>query len=156
MLGLAEHLRAQLLAHAQARDHLASQLGGALKVVARARRDVRAHELLCHATAQEHGELVEHLATRLKEIVLGRQLHGVAERLAAADDRDLVHRVGVVQNVAHQCVTALVVGDGRTFGLAHHAALTLRTRHDAFHGLLDLVHRDERAVAAGGEQTPPR
>ena len=78
MLRLAKHLRAQLLAHAQARDHLARHLGCALQIVARARRNVIAHELLGNATAQEHGELVEHLVLGLKEVVLLRKLQRVA------------------------------------------------------------------------------
>ena len=53
--------------------------------------------------------------------------------------------------MTHQGVTTLVVGDDATLGLGHHAALALRARHDALHGLLDLVHRDEGAVAAGGK-----
>ena len=72
MLSLAKDLRAQLLTHAQARDHLARHLGCTLQVVARARRDVVAHEFLGDATAQEHGELVEHLILGLEEVVLLR------------------------------------------------------------------------------------
>ena len=153
VLRLAEHLRAQLIAHAQARDHLACHLGCALQVVARAGRDIRAHELLGNAAAQEHGELVEHLAARLEEMVLGGQLHGVAERLAAADDRDLVHGIGVVQDVPDQRVAAFVIGDRGPLGLAHHATLALWARHHTLHRLLDLVHGDERAPTASGEQS---
>lgn len=89
MLRLTKHLRTQFLAHAQARDHLARHLGRALQIVARARCDVVAHELLGNATAQEHGKLVEHLVLGLEEVVLLRKLQRVAQRLAAADDRVL-------------------------------------------------------------------
>ena len=61
MLRLAKHLGAQLIAHPEARNHLARHLGRAREVVAGARRDVVAHELFRHAPAQEDGELVEHL-----------------------------------------------------------------------------------------------
>ena len=74
VLCLAKHLRAQLLAHAQTRDHLARHLGCALQVVARARRDVVAHKLLGNAAAQEHGKLVEHLVLGLEEVILLRKL----------------------------------------------------------------------------------
>ena len=86
MLRLTKHLRSKLLAHAQARDHLARHLGRALQIVARARRDVVAHELLGNATSQEHGELVEHLVLGLEEVVLLRKLQRVAQGLTAADD----------------------------------------------------------------------
>ena len=72
MLRLAKDLGTQLLAHTQTRDHLARHLGCTLQVVARARRDVVAHEFLGNATAQEHGELVEHLILGLEEVVLLR------------------------------------------------------------------------------------
>ena len=152
MLRLAKHLRAEFLAHAQARDHLARHLGRALQVVARARRDVVAHEFLGNATAQEHGKLVEHLVLGLKEVVLLRKLQRVAQRLAAADDRDLVNRIGVLQDVAHQGMAALVVGNRGALGLGHHATLALRTGNHALHRFLDLVHRDHGTMAAGSQQ----
>ena len=152
MLRLAKHLRAQLLAHAQARDHLARHLGCALQIVARARRNVIAHELLGNATAQEHGELVEHLVLGLEEVVLLRKLQRVAQSLTAADDRDLVDRIGVLQDVVHQGVTALVVGNRGALGLGHHATLALRSGNHALHRLLDLVHRDHGTMTASGQQ----
>ena len=152
MLRLTKHLRSKLLAHAQARDHLARHLGRALQIVARARRDVVAHEFLGNATSQEHGKLVEHLVLGLEEVVLLRKLQRVAQRLAAADDRDLVNRIGMLQDVAHQGVTALVVGNRGALGLGHHATLALRTGNHALHRLLDLVHRDYGTMAAGSKQ----
>ena len=152
MLRLTKHLRSKLLAHAQARDHLARHLGRALQIVARARRDVVAHELLGNATAQEHGELVEHLVLGLEEVVLLRKLQRVTQSLAAADDRDLVDRIGVLQDVTHQGVTALVVGNRGALGLGHHATLALRSGNHALHRFLDLVHRDHGTMAAGSQQ----
>ncbi len=152
VLGLAKDLRAQLLAHAQTRDHLAGHLGGTLKVVGGAGRDVVAHELFGHAATQEHGELVEHLVFGLEEVILGGQRERVAQRLAARDDRNLVHRIGVLQDVPHQGVAALVVGDGGALDVGHHATLALRAGDHALHRLLDLVHRDLVLVTARGEQ----
>ena len=152
MLRLAKHLRAQLLAHAQTRNHLARHLGRTLQVVARARRDVIAHELLGNATAQEHGKLVEHLVLGLEEVVLLRKLQRVAQGLTAADDRDLMNRIGVLQDVAHQSVTALVVGNRGALGLGHHATLALRSGNHALHRFLDLVHRDHGTMTASGQQ----
>ena len=86
MLGLAKDHGAKLRAHAQAGNHFAGHLGGALKIVARAGGDVVAHQLLGHATAQEDRELVKHLVLGLQEVVLARKLQRVAKRLTAADD----------------------------------------------------------------------
>ena len=152
MLGLAKDLHAERLAHAEARYHLAGHLGGSLEVVGGAARHVVAHELLGNAAAQEDGELVEQLVLGLEVVVLGRQLHGVAERLATRDDRDLVHRVGVLEHVPHERMAALVVGDGGALRLGHHAGLLGRARDHALHGLLDLVHADPAVVAARGQK----
>ena len=152
VLRLAEDLGAQLLAHAEARDHLARDLGRALEVVARTGGDVGAEQLLGRAAAQQHRDLVEHAVSGLQEVVLLGQLHGVAQRPAARDDRDLVHGVGVLQDVAHQGVAGLVVGDGDALLVCHYAALLLGAGDDALHGLLHLVHADPVLVAPGGEQ----
>lgn len=69
----------------------------ARSVVARARRDVVAHELLGDAAAQEHSKLVEHLVLGLEEVIFLRQLQRVAGGLTATDNRDLVDGVGVLQ-----------------------------------------------------------
>ena len=85
-------------------------------------------------------------------MVLLRKLRRVAQRLTAADDRDLVNRIGVLQDVAHQGVAALVVGNRGALGLGHHATLALRSGNHALHRFLDLVHRDHGTMAAGSQQ----
>ena len=85
-------------------------------------------------------------------MVLLRKLQRVAQRLAAADDRDLVNRIGVLQDVAHQGVTALVVGNRGALGFGHHTTLALRSGNHALHRFLDLVHRDHGTMAAGSQQ----
>ena len=152
MLCLAKHLRAQLLAHAQTRNHLARHLGRALQIVARARCNVIAHELLGNATAQEHGKLVEHLVLGLEEVILLRKLQRIAQSLTAADNRNLVNRIGVLQDVTHQSMTALVVGNRGALGFGHHAPLALRSCNHALHRFFDLVHRDHGAMTASGKQ----
>ena len=94
---LAERLLAQRIRHAVVHDHLAGHLRGALKVVARAGRDVAAEDFFSNATAQEHGELVVHLVSAHEEFILVRNRHGVAKRAAARHDGDLMHRIGIRQ-----------------------------------------------------------
>ena len=85
-------------------------------------------------------------------MVLLRKLQRVAQSLTAADDRDLVDRIGVLQDVAHQGMTALVVGNRGALGFGHHATLALRSGNHALHRFLDLVHRDHGTMTAGSQQ----
>ena len=144
---LAEHLCAQLGAHAVLRDDGAGHLRGALEVVARARGDVVAEDLLGHATAHEYGQLVAHLAERVEHLVLLGDGQRVAERPSARDDADLVHGIGMRQQVADEGVAALVVGDGVLGLLVHHATLALRAGDDALHRLRHLLLRDDLLAA---------
>ena len=61
-------------------------------------------------------------------------------------------RIGVLQDVAHQGVAALVVGNRGALGLGHHATLALRSGDDTLHRFLDLVHRDHGTMTAGSQQ----
>ena len=152
VLRLAKHLRTQLLAHAQARDHLARDLRGALEVIAGTGGDVVAEELLRGAATQQHGNLVEHAVARVEEVVLLRKRERVAQGLATRDDRDLVHRIRVVEDVADKGVSALVVGNGLALLRRHDATLALGTGDDALHCLLDLGHGDLGLAAASSEK----
>ena len=64
VVGLAEHLGAQR-AHAVLGDDGAGHLARALKVVGGAGGDVVAEDLLGHAAAHEHRQLVFHLGKRV-------------------------------------------------------------------------------------------
>ena len=81
-----------------------------------------------------------------------RQLQRIAQGLATADNRDLVDWIGVLQDVAHQGVSALVVGNRGALGLGHHATLALRSGNHALHRFLDLVHRDHGTMTTGSQE----
>src|SRR5919197_2169728 len=91
----AENQRAEPVAHAVLADHLAGDLGGPLDVVGGAGGRVQEPQLLGDPPAQQHGQLVDHLAAGDQELVLERQAERPAERPPAGDHRDLVDRVGV-------------------------------------------------------------
>ena len=150
---LAVDLMAQDVAHAITRDHGLRRLRRTLQIVGSARRDVAVvGNFFCRAPAQKHREIVDHLAFRLQEAVLFRDGQGVAQRLAARDDRNLVDGVGVLEQVPHERVPGLVVGDGAFLGVGHDAALSLRAGDNALHGLLHLVGRDRGLVAPRGQK----
>ena len=85
-------------------------------------------------------------------MILLRKLQRVTQSLAAADNRNLVDRIGVLQDVTHQSVAALVVGNRGALGFGHHATLALRSGNHALHRFLDLVHRNHRTMTAGSQQ----
>ena len=117
-----EHTRSELLAHAVAHDHVLGRLGDFLEVVGGPGRHLVEDELLGGASAERHRHLVGERRLRREEPVLGRQRDRVAERLATADDRDLVNGVAVRQVVADERVPHLVVG--RDLALRHNHGVT--------------------------------
>ena len=151
-LRVAEAHRAERVAHAVLGDHLPGDRGGAVDVVLRAGGGVGEDQLLGGAPAEQHRELVDQLAARHEELVLGGQRERVPERAAARDDRDLVHRVGVGQRVRDQRVPALVVRDDALLALGDQPAPALGPGHHAVDGLFELRQPDELEVVAGREQ----
>jgi hypothetical protein len=84
--------------------------------------------------------------------VLLRQLHGHAQRAAARDDGDLVHRIGLGQQLGDHGVAGLVVGGVAALLLGHDHRAALGAHHDLVLGALEVVHVDQALVAARGEQ----
>ena len=70
-------------------------VGGAVDVVLRTGGGVGEDQLLRGAAAEQHRELVDELAARHEELVLGGERERVPEGATTRDDRDLVHRVRV-------------------------------------------------------------
>src|SRR5215213_5036614 len=138
----AEHQGAEAVAHAVLADHLAGDLGGLLDVVGGAGGRVEEPQLLGHPTAEQHGQLVDHLAPGDQELVLDGQAEGPAEGAAAGDHRHLVDRVGVGQGVPDDRVARLVVGDHALLLLGDHAGLALGPGDDPVDRLLELVVGD--------------
>src|SRR5581483_1439446 len=111
LIALAVLERPELLAHAELRDHLARHLARLLDVVGRSGGDVAAQvQLLGDPAAQRRRDVVLELAPRAEVAVLLREGPGDAHGHAAGDDRDLVDRVGVLEQLEAQGVAGLVVG----------------------------------------------
>src|SRR4051812_31852779 len=86
ILAMPEHARAELLAHAEAHDHLLRRRGHALEVVRSAGRHLVEDDLLRGATAERHRHLVHERGARRQVAILGRQRDRQAERLTARHD----------------------------------------------------------------------
>src|SRR5262249_7140519 len=152
LLLLAEGDRAELLAHAPLAHHLPRQLGGALKVVARAGGHVAEHELLGGTAAEQDGEVHQEEVLRVRVTVVERDLLGQAEGHAARDDRHLVHRIGAGEELCHQRVSRLVVGGVPPLLEADDHRLPLRPHHHLVLRHLEVGHVDLVLVLAGGEE----
>ena len=143
----------QTLAHAVAHDHVARQLGRLLDIARCAGRDVVQEELFCRPSAQRHHDVLKHLFLRCEvfQVLLRTEQREAAGR-SARDDRDIVDRVHMRQEVCGNCVSGFVIGGQAFRPVAHLAALLLRAHLDLEDGLVDVLHRDEAVLAAYGQQ----
>jgi hypothetical protein len=144
--------RADLLAHAEVADHPAGEPRRALDVIRGAGGDLLEHHLLGDPAAQHHRDAGQGLVFGHGVAVFDRQAHGHAERRAARDDRDLVHRVVALDEVRGDRVAGLVPRRGLLLLVAHHHVATRHAHQDLVLGELDVDHRDHVLVLAGGEQ----
>ncbi len=151
-LDLAELLRAELVAHPVLGDHAAGGVGAALDVVGGPGGDLAEDELLGAPAAKQHGHRVLELGAGAQVLVLGGQGERPAQRPTPGDDGHLVDRVGALEDVAHQGVATLVVGDGELLLLAHDPVLALGAGHHAIDGGLQLGVADELQVPTGRQQ----
>ena len=108
-------------------------LRDALEVVRGAVRDPAEDDLLGGPAGEEDHHQVDELLARVQVAVLGRHVERVAERLPARDDRRLLRREEVADEVGHDRVPGLVVGEDPLLLLGDDAAL-LEPGDDALHG----------------------
>ena len=143
-----EHARAELLAHPVAHDHLLRGMRDLLQVVRGSGGDLVEDELLGRAPAEDSGQLVHQGALRRQVPVLARQRDRVAERLAAADDRDLVDLGVLVGVVADHGVAHLVVRGDLALRLGEQPGLLLGPGDHAHDPFLELLLADRLPTAA--------
>jgi hypothetical protein len=151
-------LRTQAIRQAPTSDHVARQLGGPLDVVGGARGHGigSEHQFFGHAAAEQRRDAAFQLTLARAVAILFRQEHGDAQRTAARNDGDLVHRVMLGNAQADDGMARLVIGGVALLFLGHDHGAPLGTHHDLVLGALELFHGDRALVAAGGEQAPLR
>mmetsp|Transcript_52523 Transcript_52523/g.137703 ORF Transcript_52523/g.137703 Transcript_52523/m.137703 type:complete len:564 (+) Transcript_52523:392-2083(+) len=156
---------ADLLVHAVEGDLRVGQLGDAVQVVGRARRDAPEDDLLRHAPSERHAHLVEHLLAAEERNLFGQELVVPEGRGAAGDDGDLEQRVGVLEEPAADGVAGLVVGHRPALLRAEDLALLLDAADDALdrrlkvpnvHFGLVAARRDQRRLVADVGDVRPR
>jgi hypothetical protein len=129
---------------------MARDLRHLLEIVGGAVRNAAEDDLLRGASRQCHDHPVEQLLPRLEVTLLFREVQDVAERGAARDDRRLLG--GVADEVRHQRVAALVVGEDALLLVGDDAPL-LQARDDPLERVVEIRMRERRAaVATGGNR----
>ena len=108
-------------------------------------------DLLRGAPAQEDRDPVDQVLLRVVVLVVEGQLLREAERAAARDDRDLVHRVGAWQEIGHERVARLVVRDRPLLGVRDDHRAALDAHEDLVLGVLEVHHLDQLLVLARRE-----
>ena len=142
-------------AHREVVDHRVRDVGHALEVVGGAGGDRAEHDLLGHASAEQHRHVVEQLLARLQVAVLGGQVERVAERLPARHDRDAVHAVDRRQQLAAQRMPGLVEGDHALLVRVQHAS-RLHAGDHALERRVEVRHRRSPSRRGGWRRSRPR
>jgi hypothetical protein len=94
---VAEDSRPERRAHAEARDHLPCHRGDGLEVVRRAGGELARTRSVPPRGRRGSWSGVAQLRLGREELLLRRQRDPVPQRLSAPDDRDLVDRIGVLE-----------------------------------------------------------
>src|SRR5215469_2074697 len=149
---LAESERTEL-AHTPFANHVARDVGGAFDVVAGAGGDVAEEDLFSGAAAHENGQHAFEMVLGVGMLVVGRQLHGEAERHAARDDSDFVHRVSTWSHGGDQSVPGFVIRSVLLFLVGKNHGLALDAHEDFVLGHFEIGHGDELAVLPSGPES---
>ena len=150
--GIVEGKGADLFAHAVVLDHRIGDLGHPLKVVESARGGLSVDDFLRHAAGDEGAHPVDDDALR-GILPLLRKVPRQAEGVAARDDADLHHGVGIRQEPADEGVAGLVIGGRALLGGSHDCGLLpLEAADDAVHSLKEVfLHHSLVAVTGRSE-----
>src|SRR4029450_2052851 len=149
-----ERSRAEAIAHAPLRDHLASEASGARALVLRPPRPFAKADFLSNESTEPRRKPVDKLASAIEVTVFLRQESSETAGHTARYNADLVRRVRLPQNVTHKRVSPLVVGDDLLLFLTDHSALTLRASYDAVDGFVEFRHLDFLVAAPRSEYCP--
>ena len=133
-------------AHAPLADHVASDLGGALDIVAGSGSEMTEKNFLGAATTHQHGKHALKIALGIGMFVVDGQLHGDAQGHAARDDGHLVKRVGTGSHRGHQGVAGLVISGVSLLLLGEDHGLAFDAHQHLVLGHLKIGHGDELAV----------
>ena len=139
--------------YAELGHHLARDLRRPLEIAGAAVGDLAVDDLLGNRAAQQAADRVLEPALGMEEAVVLGAIHRVAERtIAAAEDRDLVDRVGAGQAPCGQGVARLVIRDPLPLVGADHALLLLGAGDDPLDPHLELIRAELVLTLPRGEK----
>ena len=147
VFGIAEIYRAER-AHTPFGNHLSCDGACALNIVACARRDVFDDDFFGDASRKHHCDFVHQLSAGNVVVVVHGTGDGIACRLSARYDGNLVDFVAVFKEFRNDCVSAFVIRGDAFVSFADDAALFLRTRDDLIDTFVDIAHRNDLSVVA--------
>src|SRR5690606_11063418 len=140
------------IGHAVTGDDVAGNGGGPFEDVGRAGGHLIHEDLFGDAPATQHHDHVQQSFLVHDVAVAFGQLHGDAQRPAARNDGDLVHRVGLGQQLGHQSVTGFVVRSVAALFFGHDHGTALGAHDDLVFRLFEVAHLDRAPVAPRREQ----
>ncbi len=146
----AHRARGHRVAHAELEDHASGELGHPLEVVGSPVRDRAEDDLLGRAPGKHDLHEVEELLLRVEVPVFLGRVERVAEGGAARDDGHLLDGLRVADEVRHERVATLVVGEDPLLLLGDDAPL-LEPGDDPLYRRLEVGLADELLLRAAGE-----
>ena len=153
LAGAVEGDGTEFIAHTVNGDHIAGNARCLLDITGCACGNIVKEELFGNASAKAHNDIFKHFAagTEVFQILL-RTEEGEAACHTAGNDRDIVDRVGMLEILAGNGVTCLVVSGELSCLVADLLALLLGTHLNLQYGLFNLGHSDEAASVANSHQ----
>src|SRR6266853_1922376 len=141
------------LAHAPFADHVARDVGSAFDVVSGASGDVPEEHFFRGAAAHQHRQHTFQMFFGVGMLIVGRQLHGQAERHAARNNRNFVHRVGARSHRRHNGVSRFVIRGVFLFFVRQDQGFAFHSHQDFVLGHFEVGHQDEFAILARRPQS---
>ena len=152
VLALAERERTQLVAHTEARDHVARDRAGLFQVTHRARREVFEHHQFGGTTTHAVTQPVLELLLGMVVALFVRRVRRHPQRATARDDRDLGDRIRTRDQPRDQRVASLVIRGRLPLALGHDETAALEPERDLVLGVDEIAERDLLVIATRAQK----
>ena len=153
VLYAAQRHHVELLAHTEPGHQIPGHLRGPLDVVGGAGGHGVAHHLLAGPAGQQRADLRQNVLTGHEELLLLRQVQGIAQSaLRMGDDGDLADGLGVFLLGRHQRMAHLMIGDDALFLVGDDGTLLLGAGNDGLEGRQQVILIHGAAAQPHGPQ----
>ena len=153
VLYAAQRHHVELLAHTEPGHQIPGHLRGPLDIVGGAGGHGVAHHLLAGPAGQQRADLRQNVLTGHEELLLLRQVQGIAQSaLRMGDDGDLADGLGVFLLGRHQRMAHLMIGDDALFLVGDDGTLLLGAGNDGLEGRQQVILIHGAAAQPHGPQ----